>query len=118
MRKLLLTFQNPAQMSPLAESLTPSRNVLPLLQDSQLRGLSLYPSPDNRGWVSWFCLPQSGSTLRTRSGAGPLALPRTKKQDGLWSPAAAVLEINAIPPCLFIRKPALGKMYGGVEVHP
>lgn len=51
MRKLLLTLQNPAQISPLAESLTPSRNVLPLLQDSQPRGVSLYSSPDNRGWV-------------------------------------------------------------------
>lgn len=83
MRKLLLTFQNPAQMSPLAKSLTPSRNVLSLLQDSQPRGLSLYPSPDNRGWVSLVLSPPTWEHLEDQVWAWAPGIAQNKEAG--WS---------------------------------
>lgn len=98
-RKLLLTLQNPAQMSPLALSPTPPGNLLPLLQGPQPRiFVSLCLSPDNTG-LGNVCLPQSGNSLRARLRPGSSALTSTENQDSLV-PAAALLEVNATPHCL------------------
>lgn len=86
-RTFLLTLQGTARTSPLTESLAPPDSVVHSPRDSQPRGLSLYPGPDNEGLeVSGFVSPQPGGTSRARPGPRFSTFSGTENKAGPWSP--------------------------------